>query len=84
MIKYFCDRCGREIVPEDREGLIHIKYETFPGPRALLAKPSPVTHDRWLCRSCAMAFKVWLKEPTKENTDETSDCRLTTEPKMED
>ena len=85
MIKYFCDRCEGEIAPGEREGLIHINYETFPGPRALLPKPSPISHDRWLCRSCASEFKAWMKEPMKENTDdEDRNRRLATEPQVED
>lgn len=80
MIKYFCDRCGKELVPGDRDA-VHVKYE-MATPKPLIRRT--ITYDRWLCGSCGEAFNTWIT-PMKENTDnETGDCRLQMEPKMED
>ena len=64
MIRYFCDRCGREISKDTDREILLLRGE-------LLMARFKKTRD-WmrpvLCNACAVALENWLKQ---ENTNES-------------
>ena len=68
MIKYFCDRCGKELDPlrQDKEILLLTTRLRYSIPREWDDKP----WNKVLCHACTIAFFDWLDKPKKENTDD--------------
>ena len=62
MIRYFCDRCGREISKEKDKEVLLLKGE-------LLMVSYKKTRD-WispvLCNDCTLALENWLEQGVKD------------------
>ena len=64
MIKYFCDRCGRELVPKGRDK--EIMFVTTRFRYSIPKKWDSEPYEHVLCNKCAGDLCDWLTPP-KEN-----------------
>ncbi len=64
MVRYFCDRCGKELTKDksEREILLLDCTIRYFVPREWDDK----THQRILCNACFYEFEDWLCENAKE------------------
>ena len=64
MIRYFCDRCGKEISKKTDREILFLRGELLmTGFKKTRSWLHPV-----LCNDCAVALENWLKQ---ENTNES-------------
>ena len=59
MIRYFCDRCNKEMSPYKS---LRLSYKSVYIERKAVV---PVTHEYLLCDTCASEFFTWIA-PEKE------------------
>lgn len=61
MVKWFCDRCGKEILPEDYTLHLEVQEELYKGKNDFFVDTNCLSKTLLLCDQCNTDLKNFIK-----------------------